>query len=175
MSNRILLLVGLPGSGKSTLSKELVKCKSGWERINQDDMGSRKACEMHAKRFLNKKLSIVIDRCNFDEKQRKTWVDLGQKYNVPVDCIVLTTTEQECSERIQCREDHPTGVIGDSGVQILKKFMRNYRPPRIDQLEGIQRVLYLDPSPEPYCTPERIDTIFHLLDQCPILEQMEEN
>lgn len=57
-------------------------------------MGSRKACEMHAKRFLNKKLSIVIDRCNFDEKQRKTWIDLGQKYNVPVDCIVLTATEQ---------------------------------------------------------------------------------
>ena len=57
-------------------------------------MGSRKACEMHAKRFLDKKLSIVIDRCNFDEKQRKTWIDLGQKYNVPVDCIVLTTTEQ---------------------------------------------------------------------------------
>lgn len=49
---------------------------------------------MHAKRFLDKKLSIVIDRCNFDEKQRKTWIDLGQKYNVPVDCIVLTTTEQ---------------------------------------------------------------------------------
>ncbi|KAG0734106.1 hypothetical protein G6F57_009693 [Rhizopus arrhizus] len=133
-------------------------------------MGSRKACEMHTKRFLDKGLNVVIDRCNFDQQQRKTWIDIAYKYNVPIDCIVLTTAEQECAERIQSRVDHPTGVEGESGVNILKRFMKNYCPPTINNPEGLERILYLDPSPEPYCTPERIDSIFTLLNQCPLLK-----
>lgn len=51
----------------------------------------------------------------------------------------------------------------------MKRFIRTYRPPRLDSNEGFSRVLYLDPSSSPECTEERIDEMFELLDQCPSL------
>ncbi|GAA5798272.1 hypothetical protein HPULCUR_003672 [Helicostylum pulchrum] len=171
MSNRMLVLVGLPGSGKSTISNQLVKYKQEWQRINQDDMKSRKACEMYAKKFLDKKQSVVVDRCNFDKEQRKTWIELAQHYKIPVDCIVLTTNQEECYQRIKVRTEHPTGVVGTSGTYILKRFVKNYHPPKPEYPEGFSRILYLDPSPDSECTEERIDEIFSLLDASPNLLQ----
>lgn len=57
-------------------------------------MKSRKACEMYTRKFLDKKQSVIVDRCNFDCEQRKTWIELAQHYKVPVDCIVLTANQQ---------------------------------------------------------------------------------
>lgn len=52
---------------------------------------------------------------------------------------------------------------------MLRRFIKTYRPPRLDSNEGFSRVLYLDPSPEPECSEERIDEMFDLLNQCPLL------
>ena len=44
--------------------------KLGWERVNQDEMGTRKVCETRTEQALQKGKSVVIDRCNFDIAQR---------------------------------------------------------------------------------------------------------
>lgn len=145
-----------------------------WQRVNQDDMKSRKACEMYTKKFLDQRQNVIVDRCNFDRSQRKTWIDIAQHYKVPIDCIVLTANQQDCSDRILTREQHPTGVHGNNGVHILRRFVRDYHPPTLDFNEGFSRILYLDPSPDTVCTVERIDEIFALLEQCPVLLPSEE-
>ncbi|KAI9303888.1 hypothetical protein BJ944DRAFT_203653 [Cunninghamella echinulata] len=124
---------------------------------------------MHMKKFLKDKYNVVVDRCNFDVDQRKTWLDLGKEFDVPVDCIVLTTTQEECSQRIIQRENHPTDVAGPKGVGILKKFVQNYQPPTHDTNEGFDKLLYVDPSEEPECTEERINIILDLLEKTPSL------
>lgn len=63
-------------------------------------MKSRKACELYTKQYLDKKQSVIVDRCNFDREQRKTWIDLAQHYKVPIDCIVLTANQKVC--KISC-------------------------------------------------------------------------
>lgn len=137
-------------------------------------MKSRKACEMYTKKFLDQRQNVIVDRCNFDRSQRKTWIDIAQHYKVPIDCIVLTANQQDCSDRILTREQHPTGVHGNNGVHILRRFVRDYHPPTLDFNEGFSRILYLDPSPDTVCTVERIDEIFALLEQCPVLLPSEE-
>ncbi|CAO3636162.1 unnamed protein product [Mucor hiemalis] len=169
MSNRMLVLVGLPGSGKSTISNHLVKCKPEWKRVNQDDMKSRKACEMFTRKYLDQRHSVIVNRCNFDRDQRRTWINLAQHYKIPIDCIVLTANQQECGDRIKVREDHPTGVTGMNGIHILRRFVKNYHPPTVEHSEGFSRILYLDPTSNPVCTTERIDEIFSLLQECPLL------
>ena len=37
MKKKVLILIGIPGSGKSTWSTEFVKENKDWVRINRDD------------------------------------------------------------------------------------------------------------------------------------------
>ncbi|KAI8146150.1 AAA domain-containing protein [Fennellomyces sp. T-0311] len=172
MSNRVLILVGLPGSGKSTFSNTLVDLKPNWRRVNQDDLRSRKNCEIHCRKFLRQNYNVVVDRCNFDEQQRSTWIRIAREFQVPVDCIVFTADQQTCGDRIMGRENHPTGVIGNEGVQILARFVKNYEPPVNPVGEGIEKVLYVDPSPDPVCTLDRINTVLDALDRTTTVAQI---
>ncbi|KAI9312486.1 AAA domain-containing protein [Dichotomocladium elegans] len=128
-------------------------------------MKSRKNCERICRKHLKENLNVVVDRCNFDAKQRSTWIRIAQEFGVPADCVVLTANEQVCGERILDRVDHPTGVEGDKGLEVLSKFVQNYLPPTPESgiTEGIRRTVYLDPSPEPYCTPERVEQMLEML------------
>lgn len=73
MAPRVVVLVGIPGCGKTTFSQRLVDV--GWARVSQDDMGGdRKKCERHMVRELKQARHVVVDRCNFDAAQRKHWV-----------------------------------------------------------------------------------------------------
>jgi predicted kinase len=104
----VLILVGLQGSGKSTLAQKLVPL--GWERVNQDDLGTRKACEARMEQALKQNKRVVVDRCNLDVQQRKTWFNIAAKYNAlnSVDCVVLNIPVEVCKKRVAERKDHPT-------------------------------------------------------------------
>jgi hypothetical protein len=56
----VLLLVGLPGSGKSTLSEKFLK--KGWWIISQDRLGSRNKCISEFRKALSRGRNIVVDR-----------------------------------------------------------------------------------------------------------------
>ena len=64
---RLMLLVGLPGSGKSTFAERLVASGNGWVRICQDECGgSRRDCEAAFERATLKGSDpgrhVVLDR-----------------------------------------------------------------------------------------------------------------
>eukprot|EP01127_Copromyxa_protea_P021302 TRINITY_DN7289_c0_g1_i2.p1 TRINITY_DN7289_c0_g1~~TRINITY_DN7289_c0_g1_i2.p1 ORF type:complete len:113 (+),score=18.27 TRINITY_DN7289_c0_g1_i2:140-478(+) len=60
----LLVLVGLPGSGKSTVATQLEK--SGWLRVNQDDLGSADECKKLLDKGLKHNQHVVLDRlCSF--------------------------------------------------------------------------------------------------------------
>jgi hypothetical protein len=92
----MVVLFGLPGSGKTTFSTELCQCSSMKESqgrhftwICQDLFGNRKQCQVEAERALSFGSSVIIDRCNQDESQRKHWLDLAAQYGVPAICVSL--------------------------------------------------------------------------------------
>jgi predicted kinase len=91
----MILLVGLPGSGKSTFAQSLVaSMPNKFCRINQDELKSRPKCERRLKQVLSvsptsssqsqpeekhRRLCPIIDRCNFDAQQRRTWYRLAEE------------------------------------------------------------------------------------------------
>ena len=89
----MLVLVGLPGSGKSTFASQIqatVCDPERWAAPNQDVLGDRHAVVAAASRhlgLLSKEAipaalnagwrGIIIDRCNFDRNQRAHWLQLA--------------------------------------------------------------------------------------------------
>ena len=81
----LVLLVGLPGSGKSTFAETLVaSMPNKFCRINQDELKTRPKCERKLKQVLSASpnspwhLCPIIDRCNFDKQQRSTWYRIAE-------------------------------------------------------------------------------------------------
>jgi len=63
--------------GKSTFAKRFLKANPDFERVNQDELKTRKRCEAVAEAHLKEGKSVIVDRCNFDYQQRLTWIKLG--------------------------------------------------------------------------------------------------
>merc|ERR1740139_527170 len=96
----MLLLVGLPGSGKSTFAEKLQSAKpERYFRVNQDALKTRKKCESACRRALQEGKVPIIDQCNFDAQQRQYFLDIASLHSsegmgeetggVPVECVVF--------------------------------------------------------------------------------------
>ncbi|OLL26810.1 Bifunctional polynucleotide phosphatase/kinase [Neolecta irregularis DAH-3] len=88
----IVLLVGMPGSGKSSFYRKVLK-PLGYKRINQDTLKSRENCTKAALFELEKGNSVAIDNTNVDQSTRAVWIKLARTFNVPIRCIHLITSE----------------------------------------------------------------------------------
>ena len=124
--SKIYLLVGPPGSGKSTYAKTL-----NATIINQDEIGDRKKCILQAGKALEQGLDIIIDRCNINKAQRSYWIYLAKQHNAQIQCIEFIAEPEECVKRIMKRKNHPTiNNMTESKVRdILNKFVKEYEVP----------------------------------------------
>ncbi|RKP38331.1 hypothetical protein BJ085DRAFT_6428, partial [Dimargaris cristalligena] len=71
---------------------------------------------------LKENKNIVVDRCNFDESQRKTWVSLGEQAGIPVDALFFDIPTKVCQDRVLKRSGHPAGVEGKFGASVVTRF-----------------------------------------------------
>lgn len=128
----VTILCGLPGSTKSTFaSTELYT-----EVINQDNLGSRKACLKRMEEALKYGRDVIIDRTNINKQQRKYFIYLAKQYNAQIDCIIFKSDPEECIKRIQARKNHPTikeDFSLDKIREIVLKFVNSYEEPINDE------------------------------------------
>lgn len=112
----LIVLVGPPGSGKSTWARQ--NC-SGVVQVSQDDLIDaitpggfdhlyrpvyRQAEDAVARAALRTGQTVIVDRTNRTRAHRERWLGLAREESCPAIAVVMSTSHDLCRERNAKRE-----------------------------------------------------------------------
>ena len=146
MAKQITLLVGPPGSGKTTWTKDYIKAhnnRSDLIRISQDDQG--KAGHMSEfETALGMDFDIIIDRMGFDKSQRERYLKPAREAGYNTRIVVLHVPRKTCLERCNARKDHPTIKDETNANQAIDLFFSKYERVQDGDADEVMRMGWLD-------------------------------
>lgn len=135
---KVLLLRGLPASGKSTYAKELVSKNHKWVRVNKDDLRAMmnngefsgklekqvvKTEREIAENALKLGKNVVIDDTNFNPTHEEYFRQLAKTYKAEFEVKFFDTPLEECIKRDNKR---PNGV----GETVIRRMYNQYLKPK---------------------------------------------
>ncbi|CAM6008442.1 unnamed protein product [Sphagnum balticum] len=142
----MLMLVGPPGSGKSTICNKIIpNAARPWTRICQDVIskghrGTRVQCLKQAASAVSKGSSILIDRCNIDVDQRRDFLELAKERGIQAHALVLNFPSSVCIQRATQRTEHEGGLLGPDVGRVVNQVYRSRQLPTLG--EGFSRITY---------------------------------
>lgn len=157
LPKKILLTVGISGSGKSTFAKQLVESDPSWVEINRDKIRAdlflcgnqhqmwqkykhtnsneklvNQQVEILFHKAVNAQKNIIISDTNLNIKTRNYWVGISERYNYLYEEKIfgLDLSLKELLKRDSLRTDKPVGkdIILKQWSQFYNQFGRKYIP-----------------------------------------------
>jgi predicted kinase len=131
---KVLILQGLPASGKSTIAKQLVE--EGYVRTNKDELrammygsafskrSEKMVCAIRDK-IINTALKaggdVVIDDTNFNPKHVAQIKNIARNYGAEVEVRLIDTPVEVCIER-NAKRENPIPEVAIYGMH--KQYLR---------------------------------------------------
>lgn len=142
MNNKVkfIILVGLPGSGKSTFCDLFSSNELKVNILNQDLIG-RKLCEESLLKSIKEYDITILDRVNVTKEDRKYWLKLSLLSPKQCLCIYLSTPKFICIDRVKNRENHPT-IRKGGGERIINETNTKFEVP--EKIEGFNDIIHLE-------------------------------
>lgn len=133
---KLIMMKGLPASGKSTAAKELVKDNLGnYKRINRDDLRAMidngkwskhneksiiGAEKVLAGMYLRTGYNVIIDDCNLSQKNYELWFNFASEIGATFEVVDFTHIPiDECIKRDQKRPNYV-------GEKVIKKMYNEF-------------------------------------------------
>lgn len=116
---KLLMLSGLPASGKSTYAEEVVRSGGNWVRLNKDllrtmlhfdkfngrnESFTKEAEHVLAEHFLREGLNVIVDDTNLNPNIQEKWKMIAEKNNVTFEHKHFDVEIAECVFRDSLRE-----------------------------------------------------------------------
>lgn len=99
----VILMVGIPGSGKSYFCKNSLESR-GYEIISRDAIGTWQKCVTCLSDCLKIGRKAVIDNINGNKKIRQRYINMARKFNVECRCFLMTTSSKHAQHNIAFRD-----------------------------------------------------------------------
>jgi D-glycero-D-manno-heptose 1,7-bisphosphate phosphatase len=147
--SQAIIVCGYPASGKSSLTKELVK--QGFVPLNRDTEGGS-VIDLLPKMesFLQNGKKVVLDNLFASVESRKPFVELAHKLQVPISCQVMGTSFEDASFNAVQRMIELTGKFPSQEdikkskhpnifpIVVLFKYKKEHQKPTVQ--EGFTQV-----------------------------------
>ncbi|XP_014281637.1 uncharacterized protein F21D5.5 [Halyomorpha halys] len=143
-SQEVILMVGLPGSGKSYLVQKYIK-PYGYCIISRDKTGSWQKCVSLLKEALKENRNAVVDNINPDRVSRERFIEICVQCNVKVRCFIMDVPLERCLHNNKFREifDSEHEIIGSS---LITSYKSNFEPPSLE--EGFSSIVKIPFVPQ---------------------------
>jgi bifunctional polynucleotide phosphatase/kinase len=141
-NKELIIIIGFPGSGKSTFFNKYVE-PFEYIRINQDTLKTKNKCISETEKYMIINKNIVIDSLNYTKKIRKQYINIANKYNYNIRCIVLKTSFEISKHNMLYRYYKSNGIESKIPDLVYNKMKKNLELPDIN--EGIGNIEYIDP------------------------------
>jgi bifunctional polynucleotide phosphatase/kinase len=128
----VVVMMGYPGSGKSTYAEKYFGDAEGYAVLHRDDLKTEAKVKKEVRRHLGEGNSVVVDATHPSVEKRKTFVDIAKEHDVPIRIVHMTTSIEESMERNVGRDRKVPKIV-------FYVYRKKFEPPSKE--EGFEDII----------------------------------